>query len=196
MLAISFSLHAADQSPQSDPAAFLLRISEANIELSRNGIVAGDCLLVLPDGHFHLERRRSQLPNRRGRAKLKVFEFVLSAKQLQQLQEILDEGTVQSLPSYTAPVYPMSSPSSDTFIATIARPQKIQKVGFVIWRGGEPGASPNFTPKDIKQAWHDSEISLRPLVDWLHGLEATKLPRHGKSTLCKLPGECDDGDSN
>lgn len=193
-LAIAFSPLAAGQHPQSAPPAFLLRIGEANVELSRHGIIAGDCLLVLPDGHFHLERRKQQLPNRR--AKLRIFESSLSTSQLQQLREILDGEAIEKLPLYTPPVYPMAVPWSDTFIAEMARQAKVQKVGYVVWRGGTAPGSPNSTPDSVKQEWRDSETALKPLVDWFHGWEATKLPKHGKSTLCRLPGEPEDGDSN
>jgi len=48
---------AALNHPQSDAAVFVVRIGEATID-NKNAVTRTDCILVMPDGRFHLERRK------------------------------------------------------------------------------------------------------------------------------------------
>lgn len=188
-ISFAFPLSSAGQGPPSVRAAFLVRLGEGVMNLSRDGVSEHDCLLVLPDGHFHLERRTQLLPS--PRAKLKIFESALPAPQFQRLREILAQESIEKLPADAPPAFPMSVPWSKFFGVEIPRGTGVQKAGYWLWTGGTPETSPNSMPENIKQEWKESEIVLQPLVEWFHELEATKLRRHGKSTLCHMPGEPD-----
>ena len=89
---------------------FLVNISESQMDLSRNGVTAHGCILVLPDGHFHLERRRQQLPA--STATLQIFESSLDQTQLETLLGILNDEGIRNLPPYIEPTIPMAVPFS------------------------------------------------------------------------------------
>jgi hypothetical protein len=174
------------QQPKSSTVSFLLQIVERQTDLSPNGGVTSDCLLVQPDGHFHLERRQQHLPN--PSANLTIFSAQLSKTQLEGLRSILDKQDIQSLSPFVPPVLPVSVTKFRVFAANVARGATIQKAGFFMWEGqGTPDTPPNSTPDDIKRAWQTSATVLQPLVDWFHALEGMKLrPSHAKPTLCGL----------
>jgi hypothetical protein len=178
---------------RAEPSAFLVTMGDGVTDLARDGVSTHDCILVFPDGRFHLERRRQEYLG--SRVKLKIFESSVTAPQLQQLREILASEAILKLPPFVPPRLAMAVPWSEIFIAAIPRDTEIRKVGYVLWRGGTPEGSPNSSPAGVKQGWKDSEVALRPLVDWFHTFESGKLRRHGKSTLCRAPGEPDDVDS-
>jgi hypothetical protein len=181
-------LSAAQNQPRRHPVPFLVSISEGTTDLSRNGVNVHDCILVQPDGRFHLERRMQQLPN--PTATLDVFESSLDLAQLQVLRSTLNNDSIQRLPSYVLPAIPMSVPWFRGFHAKIARGTEVQSVGYWVWRGGDPATSPNSTPDSTKRDWHDSEVALRPLVEWFDGTKALKLgPSAAKSTLCSGGGD-------
>lgn len=188
-LVLTFPLLGSEQRSPSGPATFLVSLAESEMDLSRYGVTVGDCVLVLPDGRFHLERRRQDSPG--SRTTLKIFESSLTAPEFQQLREILDRESIKNLPPYAQSGTSMMVTRISRFEARIPRGNGVQKAGYYIWYGRIPQASPDSTPENIKQGWKDSESALQPLVLWFHALEATKLRRHGKSTLCLAPGEVD-----
>src|SRR5438045_7149769 len=79
---------AAQNHPQSDSGAFMVSISEATID-NKNAVTSTDCILVLPDGRFHLERRKEVAPN--PTSSLSIFESSLDSTRLQELQDILKD---------------------------------------------------------------------------------------------------------
>ncbi|HEY2466429.1 MAG TPA: hypothetical protein VGI45_01140 [Terracidiphilus sp.] len=81
-----------------DPAKFLARIEWSQIDHSENGITDNDCVVVLPDGHFHMERRLEQLSV--PRASLEIYESTLSVRQLKQLRDMLDSQDIKALPRF------------------------------------------------------------------------------------------------
>lgn len=181
-LALSaLSINAQAQLPLS-PSSFLLRINEATID-NEIGTTSTDCMLVMPEGRFHLERRMQKSPN--PIAKLKIFESSLKPEQLQHLQDILNDQGMQNLPPYALPVFPMNIPWFTNVDVRIVRPPRVQEIGYWVWRGGAPDASPNTSPDSIKKGWQESETALRALMEWFHGIEALKFrPSGAQSSMC------------
>jgi hypothetical protein len=164
-------------------AAFLVEIREGTMDLSRQGTSGRGCILVLPDGRFHLEIR-SQHPGSAA-AILSVFDYSLDSGQLQKLRGLLDNDRIRQLPAYAQPPLPMAVPWSHGFSVKIARSTGVQNVGYWIWRGGTLSGSPNSAPESVKRGWQESEAALQPLTDWFHSIEALKLSPSGTgSTMC------------
>lgn len=174
---------AARNDSQSDNAVLVVSINEAIID-NKNASSSTDCILVMPDGRFHLERRKEIAPN--PTSSLSIFESSLDSTQLQQLHDILKPEGIERLPDYALPVFPMTVPWFATFHARIERGGQIRKVGYWRWQGGTAETSPNSTPANVKKTWKDSEIALRPLVAWFHAIETLKL-----SPLGAQPTGCD-----
>ena len=63
---------AALNHPQPDAAVFVVRVGEATID-NKNAVTRTDCILVMPDGRFHLERRKQVAPN--PTSSLSIFEI-------------------------------------------------------------------------------------------------------------------------
>jgi hypothetical protein len=142
-----------------------------------------DCMQVLPDGRFHLERRIQQLPS--PSATLRVFDSWLDTAHFRKLQEILKDEKISELPPYVQPEIPMTAPRFRGVKVDIPRGTQVQSVGYWLWKGGTSDSSPNNAPDNIKTAWRDSESAMRPLVDWLHCIEALNLgPSNSASTMC------------
>jgi hypothetical protein len=78
----------AQDGTQASSDSFLVRFDEGEFD-NEHGITTSDCMLVKPDGSFHLERRRQQLPS--PSAKLSIFESSLDAAWFKQLRDILEE---------------------------------------------------------------------------------------------------------
>jgi hypothetical protein len=176
------------QEGQAPQTAFLVTVWEAETDLSPGGLTVHDCIVVRPDGRFHLERRKQKLPN--PTATLDVLESSLDVAEFQQLRNILDSQEIRRLPRYVQPAIPMAAPWFQGFNAKITRGGEVQSVGYWSWRGGTPAESPNSTPDAVKKEWRTSQAALRPLVDWVHAVEGSKLVSSpARSTLCS------DGDS-
>ena len=189
LLVLASTLAIAQDNAQEDRTCdaieFLVIIGETTIEMMPNGVTAGDRIVVMPNGRFHLERRFQRLPT--PSATLTIFESFLNQEQLRKLQTILDSAEVKTLPSYTLPAFPLNGPWFGAFDVRVTRDTEIQHVGFLVWQGGSKETSPNSMPEEVKKAWRDSQITLRPLVHWFHEIEALKLEpsRDAKSlSLC------------
>jgi hypothetical protein len=177
-------LTVAAQTAEHNENPFLVRFYESLNDLGTNGISNHDCIVVLPDGHFHLERRRQQLP--KASATLKVYESVLDTGQMRQLEAILNDGSIKKLPPFVQPTTPMDVAIFGVVNTKIPRGAALQSVGYLTWRGGAPGASPNSAPDEIKRTWRESETALKPLVAWVHSIVGQELePSASKSTLCE-----------
>jgi hypothetical protein len=162
-LAVAQVTLSASAGSQPEPTAFLVEVQEGTTDLSRQGASGHICVLVLPDGRFHLESRTQRLPG--AEATLNLSDYFLA--------------------TYVQPAIPMAVPWSHALSARIARSGVVQYIGYWTWRGGTPAASPNSAPAGVKKGWQESETALRPLVDWLHAIEALKLaPSDMKSTMC------------
>lgn len=110
-----------------------IRINEGSTDLSSNGVNVHECMLVSPDGHFHLERRWQQLPSTT--AKLMVFESALTPAQLRELEQILSGDRLKQLPAFGQPPLPMSVPWFQLFSVTLPGEPDVT-LGYVGWRGG------------------------------------------------------------
>ncbi len=181
---VAFLSDAFPQEPKPAPVPFLLQIVESQTDLSPDGGITSDCILVQPNGRFHMEERRQHLPS--PSAKLTIYESRLDKPQLEMLRNILGQQNIQGLPPFVRPNLPVSVAKFRLFSANIRRESATQRTGFFAWEGlGTPNSSPNSTPDDIKRAWQISANRLQPLVEWFHEIEGLKLhASHAKSTLC------------
>lgn len=175
---------------QSEAGRFLVLLYEKQTDISPRGLNLANCAIILPDGRFHLERRVQQLP--RSSATLTIFESSLDSAQVQQLRTILDKAEIRQLTVYAQPQLPIGAPWTRAFNARIVRATGVQNVGYWTWRGGSPEAPPNSETESVKKAWQQSENALRPLADWLHGIEGLRMiPSDAKSTLCTADASAD-----
>lgn len=171
---------AASQQAESSPS---LTIWESTLDLSQGGGSTHTCILVQPDGRFHLEKKTQRLPG--SPASREIFDYSLDVSQFQQLRSILDDEKLRQLPAYVQPALPMGVPWSHGFDVKILRVADVQHVGYWTWRGGTADTSPNSTPQGVKNGWRKSEATLKPMTDWLHGIESMKLsPSRSESTMC------------
>jgi hypothetical protein len=168
----------------SDPQATPVRIDEGKFD-NEHGVTSSDCILVMPDGQFHLERRRVTTPN--PPATLTIFESSLDSSQLEQLGEIISHAETNGLPEYdNQPVGFQNAPWFSSAFVDVGQGETVRRFGYWAWDKRNTG--PNVSA-DVKKRWHDSEVALRPLLDWLHGIEGLKLPpSDAKPTQCFADG--------
>jgi hypothetical protein len=181
----------AAQEPTPNPAAFFVRISWSDIELSPHGIIKNDCLLVLPDGHFHMEERLQQLPD--PRSSLHIHESLLGDTQLEQLRSIFKLQQIVMLPEFFPFPFPVAVTRHRDFQAEISRNQEtVQNVGFREWEDPKPdeGVEPSLEALEqsrvLAQSQRPAKTALHPLFQWILDLESQQLPDSGESTLCKI----------
>lgn len=165
---------------RSQSVTYLVKISEEQGDAISPEARIKTCMLIFPDGRFQFERRKrfsNSKPN------LTIFESSMNSIQLNSLQDILDRETIKSIPRYMSV---STLPRIKGFNAEIARGGgKVQSVGYWILQEKASEASPEIVPNNVKKVWLESEIALRPLVEWFHGVEAMKLDESPtKSSLC------------
>jgi hypothetical protein len=97
-------------------------------------VTSTDCIMVLPDGRFHLERRKQVAPN--PTSSLNIYESSLDSTQFQQLLNIVKKESITKLPDYAPPAFPMAVPWFSTVNAKVAQAGHIRTVGYWLWRGG------------------------------------------------------------
>jgi hypothetical protein len=175
-------LNAQDR-PAFDPnAAFLISIAEGTVD-NESVTTHSDCILVLPDGRFHLERRKQVEAS--PTTTLDIYESALDSTHIQRLRGILRITSAKESLGYPLPIFPMSASWFSTFNAKIPKNGQVHTVGYWKWRGGTAETSPNSTPENIKKKWGELEIGLRPLAEWFHEIVALeKFPTNSDSTLC------------
>jgi hypothetical protein len=173
------ALVSSQAAPPSNPGAPAVRIREAVVD-NQHGVTSSTCLLVSPNGRFHLERRHQELPA--PKATLGIFESSLDSSQLQQLHSIVGHEGMSTLPEFDAqPVFFNNAPWFSSVTVEIET-EVSRKVGYWLWREGDPGPE---VSADVKKRWQDSEKTLRPLVEWSHQIEALKLsPSESGSKQC------------
>jgi hypothetical protein len=182
-LALAVTLPAiagAQTNPSPGPESFVVRISEAMMDNERR-VTLSDCLLVLPDGRFHLERRRQVLPS--PTATLNIFESSLDSSQLEQLRDLVKNAQSSALPNYDSQrVFFQNAPWFSSVIVDIGGSEASRRYGYWTWDMRNAGPDVAAT---AKKHWHDSETALQPLVEWLHAIEAMKLPpSNAEPTKC------------
>jgi hypothetical protein len=79
-LAVAQVTLSASAGSQPEPTAFLVEVQEGTTDLSRQGASGHICVLVLPDGRFHLESRTQRLPG--AEATLNFSDYSLDSSQL------------------------------------------------------------------------------------------------------------------
>jgi len=158
------------------------RIAEAKMD-NEHAVTSSDCVLVLPDGRLHLERRRVAKPN--STATLKIFESSLDSSELEQLRGIIKDEEASGLPEYdTQRVFFQNAPWFTSVTVDIGEGTTARRFGY--WAWDKRNAGPD-VPASVRTHWQDSEVALRPLVEWLHRIEASNLmPSDAESTLCSV----------
>ena len=151
------------------PKPFTVRISESwsTLRPTAGPNNLSNCLIVMPDGHLHLELRRQEFFD--GRGLLTTYESELGGKEKGILQDILDDTGVSSLPPFAQPVAPMDVNDWQVFTAEIVRGIQVQKVGYVTWHGEGPN-----NPQGDKIAWKEASVILKVLVVWSHSVKSSK----------------------
>jgi hypothetical protein len=158
-----------DSVRQSLTAPFILRLSESQSTLhpTAGPNNMSNCLLVMPNGHVHLELRRQEFFD--GTAMLGTYESALDSKEIGILRSILDDAEVRALHRSAGPVLPMDVDDWQAFRADIMRGVKVQQVGYVSWHGHGPNNS-----EADKTAWKQATVTLQRLVEWSHAVKSSK----------------------
>jgi hypothetical protein len=179
--------YVAAQTGKPAPHPFLLRMFEHEMTLQP---VAGpnnveNCIVVFPDGHFHLELRRQEFFD--GKATLAVYESSLNPQGLERLQMILDSEDIKRLPAFVQPVPPFDPQGWHGLSGKIMRASGVQVIGYFDWQGKGPGNSDS-----DKREWQESQVALKPLVEWFHSVKSFKTPNwrqvsRKKGNLCGEP---------
>ena len=158
----------AQNTPTRQNRALLVRMDETELTMhptaGPNNV--GNCLVVAPDGHAHLELRRQEFFN--GRATLVSYEGTLTPKELDILRTILDGDAIRSLPQFVMPATPMGVDSFHATTAKISRPSGIQEIGYFEWQGKAPENAAS-----ARENWSRSATAMKPLVEWFHSLKST-----------------------
>jgi hypothetical protein len=152
-----------------DSHKFIVRMSEGwtTLHPTAGPINLSNCLVVLPDGHMHLELRRQEFLD--GHAILSTYEGVLTGDQMQALQRLLEASSVEKLNHFVLPTTPFAAEEWEEFTAEIPRDSDLQKVGSFAWKGKGPE-----NPEVDKTAWREASIALQPLRDWFRAAKTYK----------------------
>jgi hypothetical protein len=166
----------------------LVRIGETNMDISSaHGITTNTCVMVQPDGHFHLEVRVQRLPS--PTATLHIYEGNLGEFQMLRLQSLLDARGLRDAEDFQAPQLPLTVPAVKVAIAEITREDHIQKVGYLAWneRKDGPTGRPESEPASVEEQWQRSRMLLTPLLEWAHAMQLVKMSElpESASTLCE-----------
>jgi hypothetical protein len=143
-----------------------------------------NCVVVHPDGQFHLELRRQEFLD--GRAALRIYEGTLDAESVQTLKNLLDADAIKKLATPKSPRLPLSDASLEGFSAAISRTDRTQDVGYFVVKARGPDNSDT-----VVQEWQESQMALQPLVEWFRALKtfttpAKHLVSNSRSTVCGL----------
>jgi hypothetical protein len=154
---------------QPAPEPLLVKVGEAKVD-NVSGVVTNDCMLVLPDGRFRIERGRQVVP---ADGSVKVFESSIDSSQLEALWSIVRSQDTDETPTEVAPTAALNVPWFTRVYVTLEIGGRARRSGYWKWRGETPEL--DRTPDEVKKRWQDSEKKLQPLVEWFHGIEALKL---------------------
>jgi hypothetical protein len=145
---------------------FLMR-AETTVFDSFTGM-SHTCILVLPDGHYRLEK--SFQGTNGGGTDEKVHLEALPDASLKQLQSILDDGRFQEI--RTAEPKGGIVQDMDTLFVTIPREHGMQSVAFM---------------NAAERKWYQKD--LKPLQNWLKDVQKRKVPaaKNEKSDNCSAP---------
>jgi hypothetical protein len=181
ILAVAIILPAAVGAQATTPH-LPVRIGEAKVD-NEHGVTSSDCVLVMPDGRFRLERTRQVLPS--SKATLRVFESSLGSSEFLQLRGIVENEGAGEFPEYDKqPVFFQNAPWFSSVTVDVGEGGIFRKLGYWAWDGRNAGPG---VPADVEQRWRRSEAALRPLIEWFHRIEAVKLSPSGAApTQCSL----------
>jgi hypothetical protein len=146
-----------------------LRIAEAKAD-NEHSVTSSACILVQPDGRFHVERRRLSAPSTT--ATLKIYESTLDSAQLQELITIVGKVEESAAPPYEDKgVGFNNAPWFATVDISIGDASR--RFGYWSWDSRNAGPQVN---ADVRKGWLESEAALKPLLNWFHRTEGQKLP--------------------
>jgi hypothetical protein len=179
---------ATQDNPLTTPKPAIFSLHEISMDLSSHGITANSCIMVAPDGTFHIERRLQQLPQ--DYAVLHIYESTLDAFQMRRLNNLLDDQSIRDLSRYIPPKTPMAASAFLSVGVRIPREKELQETGYFMWdeRTAQANQSPESTPTIIKDQWRATRTTLLPLVQWVHEVEGMKWPEvpESHSNLCDV----------
>lgn len=172
----------AQANPPTAQKVLPVRISEAKMD-NEHAVTSSDCVLVLPDGRLHLERRSAAKPS--STATLKIFESSLDSSELEQLRGIIKDEEASGPPEYDKQrVFFQNAPWFTSVTVDIGEGGTVRRFGY--WAWDKRNAGPD-VPTNVKTHWQDSEVALRPLVEWFHRIEESNLTTsNAESTQCSV----------
>jgi hypothetical protein len=149
-----------------------VRILESLNDLSLNqGITANSCLVIEPQGTFHMELRRQELPS--PVASLKIYEGVLNTSQRDSLRSLLKDNNLASLASSDLPQIPATSNYIKMVKAEIQRGTGTQQLAYGDW-SNQTQAREGANLREIEHQ-KQLESALLPLLNWFHQLQSEHL---------------------
>jgi hypothetical protein len=159
------------QDPKPRPPQCLFRAveQESTLHPTAGPNNFSNCIVVQPNGRFHLLLRRQEITD--GTQTASSFEGLLDEKEMQTLRNLLDDDAVKQLPPFVAPEIPLPSDTFQAFIAEVSRVANVQQVGHFSWKGDGPR-----NPESVKKDWQNSEVTLQTLVEWFHAFKSFKNP--------------------
>jgi hypothetical protein len=168
LIIVNPMMQAQEPSLSLTPGSFIVWLGERQTDLSPQGVSSMDCIVVRPDGGFHIEHRTQQLPSTN--VKVSVSEGKLTGTELEQLQEIIDRPSIREMAqrSLYNPPRPIGTPvSRANFVATISRDTTLQSIYYQDWSGRDASGSTDPAAPTERAA----EQTLQPLVTWFQGVE-------------------------
>jgi hypothetical protein len=149
---------------------FVVTIGETTAD-NQHGVMTSDCAVVLPNGRFHVERRKQVSPS--PTASVRVFESTLDSSQFDNLRRIVQTAGTSEAREYVAPPASLDVPWFTTVVVTVEASGQVRKSGYWKWRGETPELYK--TRDDIRRGWQESEKKLQPIIEWFHRIEALNL---------------------
>jgi hypothetical protein len=173
-LSILLLMHNALSAQDTKPNAKLpsVWIAESLIGLSLSPPVDdAKCILVMPDGKFHMEWRHQVLPA--PKSDVKIYEGVLNSSQRQLLQSVISDHALKEFPDSKVPAVPTGSGFVRAGGTKIQRDNYFQQVEYADW--GSVRKSYQGVSAEVAERQRQGEIVLQPLMDWFHQLQNSDL---------------------
>ena len=143
------------------------------------------CLVVYPDGAYHLERRRQEAHHSYNG--LTVYESRLSSDDLEALKRDLDVLSHKGLAEYQSPALPMTISTYQLMTVELTTNSITHNFGYLEWTDKDKAGPPNNSPDEVKRSWRNTEVALQPLRRFTEGLlerAASSNVEQSKANLC------------
>lgn len=182
---LPFTVFAQTAKPDAHP--FLVTMGEAwsNPQPSAGPINAMNCVIIFPDGQLHLELSRQEFFAEK--LDLRVYEASLNGQELLALRDLLNSDPIRQLRPFDffTPFLSSEAHQASVFSARISRADSRQQVGYFAPEEGRTTGSPS-----ARREWKESEVVLRPLVQWFRELKTSK-PRAWRQVANSKANSCE-----